>query len=176
MVRQIKFISLLLLALLAALGTMGVGYGSWQQGMGVTGSVQPGTWNSADFASIEISGAPDCTIESISEKSVTFKIHFKDNSRHDYSGSIVCPIINGGTVPVLIDTVQITKIGPDKRDPSAGNLTVTATGALVESNHQFLGSHRLEQAGLMLSGNPYKGDYLITVSFTTVPFNSTGTP
>jgi hypothetical protein len=166
-----KYLGAILLVLIATLGIMGVSYASWQKDMVIAGSVETGSWNSAEYTSVDLSGAPNCSIESQSAREITFRVHFKNNNRKPYEGSITFPIANDGTIPVQIDTVQITKVGPDKRDPSADDLIVTAWGALDESSHIFIGSQCLETAGLTLSGNPDKDDYFVTVSFTTKVFN-----
>jgi hypothetical protein len=166
-----KYLGAILLVLIATLGITGVSYASWQKDMVISGSIETGNWNAADYSSVDLSGAPNCTIESQSAREITFKVHFKNNNRKPYEASIVLTIANDGTIPVQIDTVQITKVGPDKRDPSADDLIVSASGALDESSHVLIGSQCLETAGLTLSGNPDKDDYFVTVSFTTKVFN-----
>ncbi len=175
-----KYLGILLLAMLAASGATGVSYANWQQDIVVAGTVETGDWTSADYAAIDATAAPDCTLDSQSIRSVTFKIHFKDNSRHSYSGYIVCPVVNNGTIPVVVDTVQVSKMqitesGPD-RDPSAADLSVTPTGALVEADHALIDAGRSVLAGVSLSGNPHKGDYYVTVSFATALFNHSVSP
>jgi hypothetical protein len=163
----VKYLGIICLVLIIALGAIGVSYASYQQDLVVEGDVRTGTWDLADYSSVDLSGAPNCTIESQSAREITFKVHFKCNNRKPYEGSIVFPIVNDGTIPVQIDSVNITVIGPDKRDPLAEDLIVAASGALDESNHMFIDSGSQEMAELTLSGNPDKEDYFVTVSFTT---------
>jgi hypothetical protein len=166
----VKYLGIICLVLVVAFGAMGVGYANYQQDLTVTGRIQTGSWNMANYAVIDVTGAPDCTVESIAERTFTIKYHSKDNNRHEYSGSVICPISNNGTIPFIIDNVQITIFGPD-RDPSSTNLQVIPTGALVQDNHIKVDAGSTYPSGLVISGDPYKGDYYVTVTFTTKLFN-----
>jgi predicted ribosomally synthesized peptide with SipW-like signal peptide len=77
----VKYLGAMLLVLLATLGTLGVSYASWQQDMVVTGNVETGTWNAADYSSVDLAGAPNCTVESQSSREITFRVNFKCNNR-----------------------------------------------------------------------------------------------
>jgi hypothetical protein len=161
-----KYIGVVCLVILMVFGMLGVAYSEYDQRMAVGGNFSTGIWNAVDYTDVNVAGAPDCTVHSLSTRTFTIKVHFKDNSRHDYNGSIVCPLLNDGTVSEVIDSILITKTGPE-RDPSASNLIVTPTGALAGLDNAPIGSKCLEPAGLTLSGNPSKDDYYVTVTFTT---------
>jgi hypothetical protein len=165
----VKYLGIICLVLVLAMGVIGVGYSRYTQDLTVNATVTFGDWNAADFSSIDVSGASDCTLVSQAEKTFTIKYLSKDNNRHPYTGAIVCQVTNSGTIPVIIDTVQVTVTGPD-RDPLSTNLKASSGGALLESDHIRVDAGQTIDAGVSISGNPYKGDYLITVSFTTKVF------
>lgn len=167
--KRMKYLGVFCLIGMVAFGLLGISYSSFQQNSGVAGGITTGIWDSVNYASIDVSAAPNCTLISQDARTFTLKIHFSD-SLNGYSGSVSCPIANTGTIPVIVDTVQITKTGPSG-DPSGTDLYVGSTGVLVTPNNTLVKVNRLELAGLILSGNPCAGDYYVKVAFTTKLFN-----
>lgn len=151
---KIKKIGLLCLALVLAMGALGVGFAMWSDTIYIKGIVQtgtvdvqfsnqrsndsfttppdlstgdpalPGSWTHADLdtpmtwtwagdvnmpASKEV-GSIDCTITTDCATNDTLNVTIADGYP-SYFGGIGFTIDNMGTVPVKVDTIQLTSIG-----------------------------------------------------------------
>ena len=159
-----KKIGLLCLALVLALGALGVGFAAWSETLIINGTVNTGTVDAKFTKAVSndagtqldpdvqgtwaLDGAGDLvwtgtrydkdvastSVSGEGTKTLTITI---DNAYPCYWGSVGFTIDNMGTIPLKVDTVVIEKTGP-AGDPDANGLTVVPTGALIDTLHTLI--------------------------------------
>jgi len=142
-------IGLLALALVLALGTMGVAFAYWQDTLTINGSVATGTFDT-EFANVgasdnEVTG-PDvgnCTVSAILAKSFTVTIA---NGYPCYTGTVTFDVVNNGTVPAKIKSIKVDgvdytgAVDKDLNPTSNDDIRITITGIDVGDDVPVVGA------------------------------------
>lgn len=125
MKRNFGKIGIICLALVIALGSLGVGLASWSEELVINAEVKTGNFDChlADISCRDNEGGLDvgsCTCDKTGDESFTVDI---DNGYEGYECRASFDVTNGGTIPGKIDTIDI--------DNPHGDIGVTLSGISV---------------------------------------------
>jgi hypothetical protein len=149
-----KKIGLLCLALVLALGALGVGYASWVDTIFITGTVETGTvslgfskilcsevaeFEEKDVGSIDcyLTGDIKCQIDYAGvPRNAYEKAEFVlTNAYPCYETAVVVDVANCGTIPVKITSLVITMVQVDPDNPETVLETLTWVGTTGQSGY-----------------------------------------